>query len=94
VSRVLRWIRTNDPKVFSLVLYQLSYQNRPEATPQTDLLGRLTGPNVKYLCFEMDSNQRPQSFQPCALPTELSKHIYNPPQPNPFEISFFIIKRI
>ena len=25
----------------------------------------------KFKCFKSDSNQRPQSFQPCALPTEL-----------------------
>ena len=29
-------------------------------------------------CFKLDSNQRPQSFQPCALPTELLK--LNPKQ--------------
>jgi hypothetical protein len=25
-------------------------------------------------CFKLGSNQRPQGFQPCALPTELLKH--------------------
>ena len=27
------------------------------------------------VCFRLDLNQRPQSFQPCALPTELLKPI-------------------
>ena len=29
--------------------------------------------NFVILCLRLDSNQRPQSFQPCALPTELLK---------------------
>ena len=40
---------------------------------------------TKFKCFKMGSNQRPQSFQPCALPTELLK------QNNPYKRSILHI---
>src|SRR5690606_25259202 len=56
------WIRTSDTRIFSPLLYQLSYGN-------SKFLSRICCSPI--LWCQLDSNQRHKDFQSFALPTEL-----------------------
>ncbi len=68
------WNRTNDTKIFSLVLYQLSYEAiMAVRTGLEPVISRVTGERDNHYTNEpwlreMDLNQRPLGYEPNELP--------------------------